>query len=246
MPELSNSFQAGKMNKDADERMVSSGEYRNALNIQVTTSEGSHVGTAQSVLGNRKITNLLSGTLHTVGHIVDEKVDRIIRMVSKPFHENNPIGADYIMEYNSKGDVETPVAVDIYKVKTTTTSTIGAAHTVHSQTITISLGTAVSSWIRVGMKVTAETAAGVAISGYQAVDRLVVKSWNGTVITLEREGGGDTVTTGGAIASGDVFYFESERYLEFEDNENYVLITGINLIDDLLFWTDNKGLYTGK
>ena len=55
MPELKRNFLKGRMNKDLDERLISNGEYRDALNIQVSTSEGSNVGTAQNVKGNLKV-----------------------------------------------------------------------------------------------------------------------------------------------------------------------------------------------
>ena len=51
MPEIKHNFTKGKMNKDLDERLVPNGEYRDAMNIQVSTSEGSHVGTVQNILG---------------------------------------------------------------------------------------------------------------------------------------------------------------------------------------------------
>ena len=47
MPEIKNVFQQGKMNKDLDERLVPNGEYRDAMNLQVASSEESSVGTAQ-------------------------------------------------------------------------------------------------------------------------------------------------------------------------------------------------------
>ena len=43
------------MNKDLDERLVPNGEYRDALNIQVSTSEGSDVGSAQNLLSNAQL-----------------------------------------------------------------------------------------------------------------------------------------------------------------------------------------------
>ena len=52
MPKLKNHFRAGKMNKDLDERLVQEGEYRDALNIQVASSEGSDVGAIENLLGN--------------------------------------------------------------------------------------------------------------------------------------------------------------------------------------------------
>ena len=47
MPEIKHTFTGGKMDKDLDERLVKNGEYRDAMNIQVATSEGSDVATAQ-------------------------------------------------------------------------------------------------------------------------------------------------------------------------------------------------------
>ena len=51
MPELKRNFSAAKMNKDMDERLVPPGQYRDALNIQIATSDGSDVGSAQNIGG---------------------------------------------------------------------------------------------------------------------------------------------------------------------------------------------------
>ena len=50
MPELKKNFTRGRMNKDLDERLVPNGEYRDALNIQIATTEGSYIGSAQTLL----------------------------------------------------------------------------------------------------------------------------------------------------------------------------------------------------
>ena len=61
MPEIKHTFTAGKMNKDVDERIVQNGEYRDALNIQVRTSDGDSVsglgntGTVQNIKGNKNV-----------------------------------------------------------------------------------------------------------------------------------------------------------------------------------------------
>jgi hypothetical protein len=52
MPEFKRNFIKGRMNKDLDERIVPQGEYRDALNIQVSTSDDSDVGTVQNLWGN--------------------------------------------------------------------------------------------------------------------------------------------------------------------------------------------------
>ena len=56
MAELKRNFSQAKMNKDMDERVVASGQYRDANNIQISTSDGSNVGSVQSLLGNTEVT----------------------------------------------------------------------------------------------------------------------------------------------------------------------------------------------
>ena len=77
MPEIKNVFNQGKMNKDLDERLVPKGEYRHALNIQVSSSEGSDVGTVQNILGNSKISSFIGLNPVCVGAIADEKTNAL-------------------------------------------------------------------------------------------------------------------------------------------------------------------------
>ena len=58
MPELKRNFMQGRMNKDLDERIIPDGEYRDALNIEVSTAEESSVGTARNVPGNQLLGGL--------------------------------------------------------------------------------------------------------------------------------------------------------------------------------------------
>ena len=55
MAEFKNVFIKSKMNKDLDDRLLPQGEYRNAINIQVSKSESEDVGALENVLGNEKI-----------------------------------------------------------------------------------------------------------------------------------------------------------------------------------------------
>ena len=52
MPEIKNTFLAGRLNKDLDERLISPGEYRDALNVNIGTSESSDASTVENLLGN--------------------------------------------------------------------------------------------------------------------------------------------------------------------------------------------------
>lgn len=56
--EFQRTFLAGRMNKDLDERLVPDGEYRDAVNVTIDTSEGSNIGAVQNTLGNTITTNI--------------------------------------------------------------------------------------------------------------------------------------------------------------------------------------------
>ena len=56
--ELKKTFLAGKMNKDLDERLLSGGQYEDALNITIDTSEGSNIGSITNSLGNTVVGNI--------------------------------------------------------------------------------------------------------------------------------------------------------------------------------------------
>ena len=81
MPEIKSTFTQGKMNKDLDERIVPNGQYRDAMNIQVSTSDGSDIGAVQNILGNFEINanpgggQIVGGGWECVGSIADEKND---------------------------------------------------------------------------------------------------------------------------------------------------------------------------
>ena len=90
MAEITKNFLKGRMNKDLDDRIVPQGEYRDALNVQSSTSEESSVGAIQNLLGNENvfgydkdgnITNILN-TGQTVGSIVDNANNCIYSMVA--------------------------------------------------------------------------------------------------------------------------------------------------------------------
>ena len=90
MPEIKHTFQGGKMNKDLDERLVPNGEYRDASNIQVRTTDGDAAGTVQGIKGNTSIgsfTNTVNPetgfATKTIGSVVDEKNDNIYFFIKR-------------------------------------------------------------------------------------------------------------------------------------------------------------------
>ena len=128
MPKLQHVFASGKMNKDLDERLVPNGEYRDALNIQITKSTNSGVGVVENILGNSLKDNkdynpstglhtkwdLESSTLNEYGFdkdtarciatLRDDRTECIYFIVVAS-------NKSAIIEYNQSIDVITPVLV---------------------------------------------------------------------------------------------------------------------------------------
>ena len=115
MPEIKKQFTKGKMNKDLDERLVPNGEYRDAMNIQVATSEDGDVATVQNILGNDKIdiitkfgSFIFPTSARVIGSVADEKVDTLYWFVWSP-------EIDYILSFDRNTATPTFVFVDVNK-----------------------------------------------------------------------------------------------------------------------------------
>jgi len=112
MPEIKNVFTQGKMNKDLDERMTPNGQYRDAMNIQVTTSDSSDVGVVQNILGNEMLPqgsisdSGTPGTFQCVGAVADEKTDSIYYFVR---------GSTFDAIIELSNNANTPIIVDSSK-----------------------------------------------------------------------------------------------------------------------------------
>lgn len=105
------------MNKDVDLRLVPPGEYRDAANIQIATSEGADVGAIESILGNlEQNAHPVSGSwqakfggLNTkvIGSTRDTQNNKIYWFITCP---DNHI--DAIVEYNIADSKVTPIIID--------------------------------------------------------------------------------------------------------------------------------------
>ena len=121
--ELKRNFTAGIMNKDLDERLVPPGQYRDANNIRVGTSDGTNVGTVQNFMGNDKTGDLdaamvslgyptwASSNPVTIGAYNDINTNTIYwfvtsdlaDVVAKYYEETNGIGHVYVLLVDNKG-----------------------------------------------------------------------------------------------------------------------------------------------
>ena len=107
MPEIKNNFLQGKMNKDLDERLIPNGQYRDAMNIEVSTAEDSGVGTVKNILGNKRVEDIVPSGYKCVGSIANEKTNRVYWFISS-------YSKDAIIEYDVENDVVNHVLVDAY------------------------------------------------------------------------------------------------------------------------------------
>jgi len=106
MPEIKNTFIQGKMNKDLDERLIPNGQYRDALNIGVTSSEASDAGAIENILGNIQVDNVIPEGYTCVGSISDETTNTLYWFVKGE-------DRDAILRFNEEESLV--VIVDVYE-----------------------------------------------------------------------------------------------------------------------------------
>ena len=71
MAQIKNTFLKGKMNQDLDSRIVPNGEYREAINLQISRSESDTVGEFENVLGNVELFDT-GGSKKIIGYVTNE------------------------------------------------------------------------------------------------------------------------------------------------------------------------------
>ena len=113
MPEIKRQFGQGAMNKDLDERLVPNGSYRDALNIQVSSSEASDVGAVQNILGNRRpygsaLANL-GNNAQCIGVYAHPKTEMIYWFVASDTKS-------LILEYDQTLNTVKPILVDTLSI----------------------------------------------------------------------------------------------------------------------------------
>ena len=114
MAELKRTFSKGAMNKDLDERLLPNGQYRDALNVQVSTSEGADVGTLQNILGNKlpyaaSIASNLGSNAICIGSIRKDDTECIYWFAVSDTKS-------LVIEYNQLQNTVTPILVDTKRV----------------------------------------------------------------------------------------------------------------------------------
>ena len=244
MPQVTNTFIRSKMNKDLDNRLLPNGEYRNAENLQLSRSEGSEVGEFENVLQNQELTYLYTGKKNTgvaafyagkiIGQFTDETTENI-----------------YIYSAGYSGVGRCPRDIKVF-ARPGLPATTGATWELYD-----SLGNLLDPTtlgLEVGMLLWGDNWNGQPSgAGGQLKDPLITNITAPTpgptagTITLSQQ-----ITLSGSNAINIGFTNTIHRYNPTTDittllvrgsflnfNQNF-RIYGINLLDDLLFWTDNR------
>ena len=271
MPELKRTFTGGKMEKDLDERIVPNGQYREALNIGVATSEDSDVGAAQNILGNIKVTSAISsrtisggvwgeehinqgtgkqGWNYHIAEIVDPQTDMLYRFIHTP-NSDEGLWMDRIVEYNTSksldtawGQKESAVMVDIFKVTAKITHHDCMCPASNKAMIKVSRNLYQLRW---GMKV--QGGAGECnmgddvtieqinyVTGWITLSRAIWVDPTPPTIPPTAVPCDDCSSGGQPCCNRSYFSFIGDRNLNFSPDRS---ITGINIIDGMIFWTDD-------
>lgn len=240
MPELKNTFLEGKMNKDLDARLLKNGEYVDAQNIYVTKSEGSNVGTAQNILGNK--------LAYTPNNPQTFKT-----RFNNAGGTNINLNAYYQEQYggsapNVPSDAFSNISVgDVITGLTSPSGTVTVASIPGLNGSDFSITTSVSNAVYdASAAITFTPASG---SGHPENAGTVIGYFADGERTQDDKYRIFYFVKGTGSVKDNIYYYEAGSTTApiplIHNNTNYLnfntdyLITGINLIDDLLFWTDN-------
>ena len=107
MANLTRNFIAGRMNKSVDERLIKNGEYVDALNVRMGSTEGSEVGVIENSKGNSPLSaltfngNALSSRARCIGAFDDGTNETLYWFVHDDLYPSSPTGKiDLVVSFN--------------------------------------------------------------------------------------------------------------------------------------------------
>jgi len=109
MPKISKNFIKGRMNKSVDERLVPQGEYIDALNVRLGSTEGTEIGAVENSKGNELLVELefngspLSNEAKCIGAFEDGANETIYWFVHDKANTVSSTGkVDLLVSYNTR------------------------------------------------------------------------------------------------------------------------------------------------
>lgn len=107
MAKFTRSFTAGRMNKSVDERLIPNGEYIDAMNVRMGSTEKSEVGVIENTKGNLPLTNItyIDGTplsiyAKCIGALDDSARETIYWFINDPSFPSTTGKLDMIVSFN--------------------------------------------------------------------------------------------------------------------------------------------------
>ena len=264
MPEIKRNFSKAKMNKDLDERIVPNGEYRDAMNIQISTSDADaatgvgNVGVVQNLEGNEEVaettTTMFIKKSQIIASVADEgnnktyyftaspvPIDGILNGITPVEIDSEIHWVDSIVEVGIEGGNEDLtrkfIFIDKFAVTDTAANVFGSNPIPDGSSNITSLTVADASKYRVGME----------IYGQQSDDAIPTNCRKITKI--------DTTSNILYLSNSINFNFTNavlkfiypQRVLEFDyfngdgfSSLNLIPSASINILDNLLMWSDGK------
>lgn len=222
------------MDKDSDERLVENGAYRDALNIHVSSSEGANAGAVENLLGNEQLSSLELKNAKVLGSVVYTLKDKLYWIITSD-------NIDGIYEYDQIRKEISPILIDTKSAgKKTFFSTIIDSNSDNELILDNVSNTDISTIFgNIPNNNNDETLVSNNIDLYCENPYIKISIPKDTVIRKEK----DLLVfknihySGQAYGSVDLNVdFSLKSVLNFSKNN---IITGINIIDDMLFWTDN-------
>ena len=101
MPLVNTNFIAGRMNKSVDERLLPPGEYVDAVNVRLGSTENTEIGAVENSRGNTQLTTLqfggnnLSAQTKCIGAFEDGTLETMYWFVHDP---NNPVASGGVVD----------------------------------------------------------------------------------------------------------------------------------------------------
>jgi len=236
MPQIINTFLKSKMNKDLDARILPNGEYRDAQNLQISRSQGAEVGEFENVLGNTELKYLYTGRAGSIYY------GKIIGQFTDPPNSNI-----YIFSAGYSGDGRCPRDLKVYAdpagvTAATTIELFDAAGNVINPLV---------AGVQVGMLLWGDNwNSQPSGAGGQEVDPIVTNVTSSDITISQPVTFAVVGPPGNIINIG----FTNTIHRYNVDNDTLTLLVrgsflnfhqdyrmyATNMIEDLLFWTDNR------
>ena len=112
MPIVTTNFIAGRMNKSVDERLLPPGEYIDAMNVRLGSTESTEIGAVENSKGNEQLTTIqyngvpLSSSAVCIGAYEDGVRENIYWFIHDGSNTQSPKGVvDLVVSYNTTNEI---------------------------------------------------------------------------------------------------------------------------------------------